>query len=57
VGLGLFRRHGSPFFTPGYPFLRPECRASCMRRAIAGMSPKMLFGAREHLASHWLDLA
>ena len=28
-----------------------------MGRSVAGTSPKMLFSAREHLASHWLDLA
>ncbi len=36
----LRRQPGPPFCTTGFLFLRRECGASCVRRSLAGTSPK-----------------
>jgi hypothetical protein len=52
------QRHvATPFCTPGFLFLPPGMRGFLCGPITSCHVSKMLFSAREHLASHWLDLA
>jgi hypothetical protein len=57
VGVGLFRGQGGAFLRAMFSFPSPGMR-DLLRGPIASWHvSQMLFSAREHLASDWLDLA
>ena len=57
VGFGLFRGQGGAFLRAMFSFPSPGMR-DLLRGPIASWHvSQMLFSAREHRASHWLDLA
>ena len=57
VGFGLFRRRGAAFLRARLSLPSPGTQALLCGPIASWHVSKMLFSAREHLASHWLDLA
>src|SRR6476619_6958977 len=51
------RRQGAAFLHARFPFPSPGMRGFLFEPIVRWHVSKILFSAREHLASHWLDLA
>ena len=57
VGFDLFRRRGAAFLRARLSLSSPGTQDLLCGPIVSWHVSKMLFSAREHLASHWLDLA